>query len=131
MGGVVTGLLVAIAVSFKYHINCLMLSLTNIFISDINYLTLAIMKTGSRNCFGGGVEVQQGGTVVNEGRNVRSKYITFLSVICTVISQVFFRYVKYVGTLFLSMLKCIIIPLVIYQPFFYSYFSGTYQLRTI
>ena len=85
------------------------------------------MKTGSRNCFGGGVEVQQGGTVVNEGRNVRSKYITFLSVI----RQVFFRYVKYVGTLFLSMLKCIIIPLVIYQPFFYSYFSGTYQLRTI
>ena len=44
------------------------------------------MKTGSRNCFGGGVEVQQGGTVVNEGRNVRSKYITFLSVICTLYS---------------------------------------------
>ena len=34
------------------------------------------MKTASRNCFGGGVEVQQGGAVVNEGRNVRPKYIT-------------------------------------------------------
>ena len=39
--------------------------------------------------------------------------------------QKYFRYIKYVGTLFLSMLKCIIIPLVIatflnIMEFFYN-----------